>query len=124
MRVKGGYSKHRKKVKILKLAKGYRGARSKQFRKANEATIRAGEHAFAGRKIRRRDLRRLWITRINAALSKLSEDQIKYSRFINGLKKANISLDRKSLAELAYSDLEAFSKVLEKVKPYIQKIQK
>jgi len=114
MRIKGGPRGHRKKVKLLNRALGYRGARSKLFKKANEAVIRAGEHAFAGRKIRRRDLRRLWIARINGALN---GENVLYSRFVPALKKANIKLDRKSLAELAYSDTDAFKAVVALVKP-------
>ncbi|MBU0650083.1 50S ribosomal protein L20 [Patescibacteria group bacterium] len=117
MRIKGGPRGHQKKVKVLTAAKGYRGARSRQFRKANEAVVRAGEHAFAGRRIRRRDIRRLWIARLNGALV---EEQIKYSRFIAGLKKANILLDRKSLSELAYTDLDAFKAVVATVKPHLK----
>jgi large subunit ribosomal protein L20 len=119
MRIKGGPRGHRKKVKVLAQAKGYRGARSKQFRKANEAVVRAGEHAFAGRKIRRRDFRRLWIARINGALS---QEGIMYSRFAAGLKKSEIMLDRKSLSELAYSDIGAFKKVVDIVKPHISSL--
>lgn len=116
MRIKGGPRGHRKKVKVLARASGYRGARSKLFRKANEAVIRSGEHAFAGRKIRRRDMRRLWIARINGALT---SEGIMYSRFIAGLKKADITLDRKTLSEMAYSDIEAFKKIVESVKPHL-----
>ncbi|HAZ29734.1 TPA: 50S ribosomal protein L20 [candidate division WWE3 bacterium] len=116
MRIKGGPRGHRKKVKLLGLAKGYRGARSKLIKKANEAVVRSGEHAFAGRKIRRRDFRRLWISRINAALR---QEDIMYSRFIAALKKGQVTLDRKTLAELAYSDLEAFQAVVKSVKSYL-----
>lgn len=117
MRIKGGPRGHRKKVKVLTAARGYRGARSKQFRKANEAVVRAGEHAFAGRRIRRRDFRRLWVARLSGALS---SEGIMYSRFIAGLKKANVLLDRKSLAELAYSDMDGFKAVLDVVKPHLK----
>ncbi len=116
MRIKGGPRGHQKKVKVLAGARGFRGARSKQFRKANEAVVRAGEHAFAGRKIRRRDMRRLWIARLSGALA--GENRM-YSRFIAGLKKAKIELDRKSLSELAYSDMDGFKAVLEVVKPHL-----
>jgi len=116
MRITGGPRGHRKKVKLLGKARGYRGARSKLFKKANEAVVRAGEHAFAGRRVRRRDMRRLWVARINGALT---AENIMYSRFIAGLKKANIELDRKSLAELAYSDLDGFKAVIETVKPHL-----
>ncbi|HLC93449.1 MAG TPA: 50S ribosomal protein L20 [Patescibacteria group bacterium] len=112
-RVKGGPRGHRKHVKILKLAKGYRGTRSKLFKRANEAVVRAGEHAFAGRRQRRRDLRRLWIMRINGALT---SHEIKYSKFMDGLKKVKIELDRKNLSEMAINDEHAFKKVVERVK--------
>ncbi len=117
MRIKGGPRGHRKKVEVLNRARGYRGARSKLFRKANEAVVRAGEHAFAGRRMRRRDIRRLWITRLSGALS---SENIMYSRFIAGLKKAGIELDRKSLSELAYTDMAGFKTVLEVVKPHLK----
>jgi large subunit ribosomal protein L20 len=117
MRIKGGPRGHRKKVKLLGLARGYRGARSKLLKKANEAVVRSGEHAFAGRKIRRRDFRRLWIARLSGALS---TENILYSRFIAGLKKAGIALDRKSLSELAYSDTEGFKAVLDTIKPHLK----
>jgi len=119
MRIKGGPRGHRRKVKLLGLARGYRGARSKLLKKASEAVVRSGEHAFAGRKIRRRDFRRLWIARLNGALS---TENIMYSRFIAGLKKARIVLDRKSLSELAYSDVDSFKKVLDIVKPHIPSV--
>jgi len=108
-RVKGNRKDHRKHKQILKLTKGFRGTRSKLFKRANEAAVRAGEHAFAGRKQRRRDLRRLWITRINAALT---EHGIKYSRFIYALNKSEISLNRKTLSEMAISDSKAFADIV------------
>ena len=116
-RVKGGPRKHAKHIKIRALAKGYRGARHRLFRKANEAVVRAGEHAFSGRKQRRRDFRRLWISRINAALS---QHDIKYSRFIKGLTLAKIDLNRNMLAEMAATDEKAFALVIEKVKVYLK----
>ncbi|MBU1133100.1 50S ribosomal protein L20 [Patescibacteria group bacterium] len=112
-RVKGGPSAHKRHKKILKLAKGYRGSRSKLYKRAKEATIRAGEHAFAGRKIRKRDIRRLWIKRLNAALTPF---EIQYSRFIAGLKKSKIDLNRKMLSEIALNDPEGFKEIVEKVK--------
>jgi large subunit ribosomal protein L20 len=115
-RVKGGPRGHRKHIKIIALAKGYRGTRSKHFKRANEAVVRAGEHAFAGRRLRRRDIRRLWITRINGALT---SHNIKYSRFIAGLKKAHIELDRKSLAEMAVNDVKGFDKVVAMSREYL-----
>ena len=118
-RVKGGPRGHRRHIKIISQAKGYRMSRSKLFKRANEAVVRAGEHAFAGRRQRRRDMRKLWIMRINGALY---DHGVKYSRFINALKKANINLDRKTLAEMAVNDTAAFDKVLETVKGGISKI--
>jgi large subunit ribosomal protein L20 len=112
-RVKGGPRAHSRHKKILKLAKGYRGTRSKLYKRANEAVLRAGEHAFHGRKKRRRDLRRLWITRLNAALTK---HNIQYSRFIKALKDAKIELNRKMLSQLAIEDENAFNKIVDQVK--------
>lgn len=114
-RVKGGPRAHARHKKILKLAKGYRMSRNRLFRRANEAVIRAGEHAFAGRRIRRRDFRSLWITRISGALTPFD---MNYSTFINGLKTANIELNRKMLSELAIHDPKAFEEVVSKVKGF------
>ena len=108
-RVKGGPKGRRKHKKILKAAKGYQGARSKHFRPAYETYLKAGEYAFAGRKLRKRALRRLWIQRINAALK---PHNLTYSRFINLLKKAHIELDRKILAEIALEDPQTFKKIV------------
>lgn len=116
-RAKGGFKTRRSHKKVIKLAKGYRGSRNSLFKRANEAVIRAGEHAFAGRKIRRRDLRSLWIARINGALS---SHNINYSVFMHGLKKANIDLNRKVLSELAISDPKAFEQIVIKVKTTIK----
>jgi large subunit ribosomal protein L20 len=112
-RVRGGPRARQRHKKVLKLAKGYRESRSKTFKRANEAVIRAGEHAFAGRKQRKRQMRRLWIVRINGALTKYD---VKYSRFIKGLKDAKIDLNRKVLSDLAIHDPQTFEKVVEKVK--------
>lgn len=112
-RVKGGPRTRRIHKKVLKLAKGYRGTRSKLFKRANEAVIRAGEHEFEGRKQRKRDMRRLWIVRISAALM---DKDIKYSRFIAALKRAEINLNRKALAEMAIHDPEGFEAVVMQAK--------
>ena len=112
-RATGGPRAHLRHKKVIKQAKGYRGTRSKLYRRAKEATVRAGEHAFAGRKLRKRDMRRLWIKRINAALTPY---EIQYSRFIAGLKKAKIDLNRKMLSEIALNDPEGFKEIVEKVK--------
>jgi len=112
MRVKGGPASRRKHKKILKATKGYRMTRSKLWRSAHEAYLHAGNYAFAGRRLRRRDFRKLWITRINAALTPFD---IKYSRFIKMLADKRIKLNRKSLAELALNDPKAFESLVKKV---------
>lgn len=111
-RVKGGARASRKHKKIIKLAKGYRGTRSTNYKRASEAVLRAGEHAFRGRRKRPGNFRKLWISRINAALTK---HNIMYSRFISGLKKSNIDLNRKMLSEIAIHDPKAFDEIVEKV---------
>lgn len=112
-RVKGGMSTRAGHKKVLKLAKGYWMSRHKQFKKAKEAVLHAGEYAFSGRKNRKRDFRSLWITRLNAALS---ETGINYSGFIAGLKKNKIELDRKVLAQIAVEQPESFKEIVAKVK--------
>ena len=112
-RVKGALSTRKRHKKILKLAKGYRGAKSKLYRVANQAVMKSLSYAYVGRKNKKRDFRRLWITRITAAC-KLND--INYSRFINGLKKADIALNRKMLAEIAVNDPKAFTALVEKAK--------
>ncbi|MGB9707322.1 MAG: 50S ribosomal protein L20 [Microgenomates group bacterium] len=101
--------KHRK---ILKMAKGYRMTRHKQFKKAMEAVLHAGEYAFAGRKRKKRDFRRLWIIRLNAALRNLG---LKYSQFIKKLKEKKVQLDRKILAKIAVEKPTIFKKIVEKI---------
>lgn len=112
-RVKGGMNAKRKHNKVLKLAKGFRGARSKQYRVAKQSVMRALTESYRGRKERKRQFRELWITRINAAC-RLND--ISYSKFMYGLKKAQIILNRKMLAELAVSDEKAFAKLAETAK--------
>ncbi len=112
-RVKGALSTRKRRKKILKLAKGYRGGKSKLFRTANEAVMKSLTYAYTGRKLKKRDFRRLWITRISAGAN---ANGMNYSRFINGLKKANINMNRKMLSELAICDKEAFSALCEKAK--------
>ena len=107
-RVKSGVTAHRRHKKILKLAKGYRGARSKQFRKANELVMKALAYAYRDRRAKKGDFRRLWITRINAAARM---NGISYSRLMNGLTKAGVEVNRKMLADLAVSDAAAFAKL-------------
>ena len=112
-RVIGATTTRRRHKKILKLAKGYFGGKSKLYRTANEAVMKSLQYAYIGRKLKKRDFRSLWITRISAAAQ---ANGINYSRFINGLKKANIDLNRKVLAELAVSDPAAFAAIAEKAK--------
>ncbi|MBR3494038.1 MAG: 50S ribosomal protein L20 [Clostridia bacterium] len=112
-RIKRAVNAQKKKRKIMKMAKGYWGAKSKQYRAATEQVRRSLRYAYKGRKLRKRDFRRLWITRINAA-SRLNG--MSYSTFINGLKKANIEVNRKMLADLAVNDAAAFAKLVELAK--------
>ncbi len=116
-RAKRGFKARRRRNKILKLAKGYRGARSKLFRSATEAVDRALNYAFRDRKVKKRDFRALWISRINAAAR---DNGLSYSRLVHGLKKAEIGLDRKILAQLAVVDPAGFSAVVEKAKAQLQ----
>ncbi len=115
-RIKGGLNAKKKHNRVLKLAKGYRGARSKQYRVAKQSVMRALTSSFAGRKQKKRELRRLWIARINAAarLNGLS-----YSKFMFGLKSAGIDLNRKMLSEMAISDPEGFATLVETAKSKI-----
>ena len=112
-RIKGAMMTRKRRKKTLKLAKGYFGAKSKLFRTAKQAVMKSGQYAYIGRKQRKRDFRRLWITRISAAC-KLNG--MNYSTFMNGLKKAGIEMNRKMLAELAVSDAAAFTTLAEKAK--------
>jgi large subunit ribosomal protein L20 len=113
MRVKTGTVRRRRHKKILKMAKGFYSGRRKHFRKAKEQVERSLVYAFRDRKQKKRDFRKLWIVRINAAC-RLND--ISYSRFINGLKKAGIELDRKILADLAMNEPETFAKIVEQAK--------
>lgn len=112
-RVKGAMMTRKRRKKTLKLAKGYFGAKSKLFKTAKEAVMKSGQYAYIGRKQRKRDFRRLWITRISAAAKSCG---MNYSRFMNGLKKAGIDLNRKMLADLAVNDKAAFAALAEKAK--------
>ncbi|MEE1186164.1 MAG: 50S ribosomal protein L20 [Acutalibacteraceae bacterium] len=103
--VKGAMMTRKRRKKTLKLAKGYFGAKSKLFRTAKEAVMKSGQYAYIGRKQKKRDFRRLWITRISAACK---ANGINYSTFMNGLNKANVEINRKMLAEIAVSDAEGF----------------
>jgi len=105
-RVKGAVTTRRRRNKVLKLAKGYWGSKSKHFKMAKQAVMKSGNYAFAGRKMKKRDFRSLWITRISA---QAKVNGMNYSQFMHGLKVAGINLNRKMLAELAVSDKEAFA---------------
>ena len=111
-RVKGALNARKKHKKVLKMAKGYYGARSKQYRAAKQAVMRAMAHAFAGRKQTKREFRRLWITRINAA-ARLHN--MSYSQLMFGLKQAGIDINRKMLAEMAVNDAAAFAKLAQSI---------
>ncbi|NCN03647.1 MAG: 50S ribosomal protein L20 [Candidatus Pacebacteria bacterium] len=113
-RVKSGYTRHRRHKKVLSLTKGFRGTNNRLYKRAKEALLHAGQYAFIGRKLRKRDFRRLWITRINAGLKSM-EAKLSYSRLIKALKDNQVELNRKMLADLAVSDFNAFRKVIEKV---------
>ncbi len=108
MRVKRGFKARRRRKKVLKLAKGFRGGRSKLFRTATDAVDKALMYSYRDRRVRKRDFRRLWITRINAAAR---INNLSYSKFIRGLKLAGVELDRKVLAEMAVSDPSGFAKI-------------
>lgn len=112
-RVKGALATRKRRKRVLKLAKGYFGAKSKLFRTANEAVMKSLTYAYSGRKQKKRDFRRLWITRISAA-AKLNG--INYSQFMNGLKKAGVEMNRKMLSEIAIADPDTFTALVEKAK--------
>ncbi|MEH6456878.1 MAG: 50S ribosomal protein L20 [Cocleimonas sp.] len=112
-RVKRGVTARAKHKKVLKKAKGYYGARSRVFRVATQAVTKAGQYAYRDRRQKKRQFRRLWIVRINAAARMFD---LSYSRFMDGLNKANIEVDRKMLADLAVNDIDAFEQIAEKAK--------
>ena len=112
-RIKGAMMTRKRRNKTLKLAKGYYGAKSKHFKMAKQQVMKSGNYAFAGRKQKKRDFRRLWITRISAAVKMHG---MNYSTFMNGLKKAGITLNRKMLSELAINDAAAFASLVETAK--------
>jgi len=112
-RIKGALMTRKRRKKVLKLAKGYFGAKSKHFKMAKQAVYKSGQYAYIGRKQRKRDFRALWITRISAAC-KLNG--MNYSTFMNGLKKAGITLNRKMLSEMAINDAAAFAQLCEQAK--------
>ena len=113
MRAKTGFTRKRRHKKVLKRTKGMRMSKGRLYKVSKEADLHAGQYAFHGRKLKKRDLRRLWITRINAALT---EHDISYSKFIHALKKAQIEIDRKILADLALTDTKTFKFIVKKAK--------
>jgi len=116
-RIKRAINSRKKHKKILKLAKGYYGGKSKLFKTANESVIRALRNGYIGRKLKKRDFRKLWIARINAA-SRLSD--LSYSRFMNGMKLSGIDINRKMLSEIAIHDPKAFAELVEVAKKQLQ----
>ena len=114
-RARAGAARHRRKVRILRQAKGYRGGRSKQFRLAREAVLRAGATAYRDRRARKRDFRALWITRLSAACKARG---IQYSRLIYGLNAANVTINRKMMSEIAIADPHAFDAIAELAKKH------
>ena len=112
-RIKGAMMTRKRRNKVLKLAKGYYGSKSKLFKTAKQAVMKSGNYAYVGRRLRKRDMRSLWIARINAGAR---ANGLSYSKFMHGLKLANIDLNRKSLAEIAVSDAVTFAKLAETAK--------
>lgn len=115
-RVKGALHTRKRRKRVLKLAKGYRGAKSKQFRTAKQAVMKSGVYSYIGRKLRKRDFRRLWIARINAATR---INGMSYSTFMHGLKLAEIDVNRKMLAEMAVNDAAGFAQLVDAAKAKI-----
>ncbi|MCL1830248.1 MAG: 50S ribosomal protein L20 [Oscillospiraceae bacterium] len=116
-RVKGAVTTRKRRNKVLKLAKGYYGSKSKHFKMAKQAVMKSGQYAYVGRKQRKRDFRRLWITRISAGCR---QNGTNYSTFMNGLKKSGIQLNRKMLSEMAINDSTAFSSLVVTAKQALQ----
>lgn len=114
-RVKTGVVRRRRHKKLLARTKGFRGANTRLYKRAKEADLHAGQYAYVGRKLRKRDMRTLWIVRINAALKTLG-DGVNYSRFVQMLKKANVVLDRKILADIAATDFTSFKRIVDQVR--------
>jgi large subunit ribosomal protein L20 len=116
-RVKGGPKTRRYHKKILSMAKGYYSGRRRSYKVAAKAVEKALEHSYKDRRLKKRDFRALWITRINAAVRMFG---LTYSQFMGALKKANVLLNRKALADIAYNDINVFQKIVEKVKPFVK----
>ena len=118
MRIKRGVNAHKKRVKILKAAKGYRGSKSKLYRVAREAVMKSGNYAYVGRKNKKRDFRKLWIARINAGAR---EHGLSYSQMMHGLKLAGVEPNRKVLSDIAIADKAGFAKLAEQAKNALAK---
>ncbi len=112
-RVKRGVTSHRRHKKVLELTKGHRGGRSKLVKEAKSSLLHAGQYAYAGRKLRKREMRKLWITQLGIAVK---NEGLNYSKLISGLKSKNINLDRKILADLAVNHLDDFKKIVAEIK--------
>lgn len=114
-RVKTGVTRRKRHKKVLKQTKGFRGTNNRLYKRAHEALLHAGKYAYIGRKLRKRDMRKLWIMRISAAVKQV-DASLNYSTFMQQLKKANVQINRKMLAELAFTDFEAFKNIVAAVK--------
>lgn len=114
-RTKTGFTRHRRHKKVLDMTKGFRGTNNRLYKRAKEALLHAGQYAYVGRRLRKRDFRALWITRISAGLKQIDET-LQYSRFINMMKKADVQINRKMLSELASTDFTAFTSVVKQVR--------
>lgn len=114
-RTKTSVVRHKRHKKVLKLTKGFRGTNNRLYKRAKEALLHAGQYAYIGRKLRKRDIRQLWITRITAAVKQIGES-LNYSRFIKALKTAKIELNRKMLSEIAVKDFDTFKEIVAKTK--------
>ena len=112
-RVKGAMMTRKRRKKVIKLAKGFWGSKKNHYKMANQQVMKSGVYAYVGRKLKKRDFRRLWISRISAACK---QNDINYSRFMNGLKRAGVSLNRKMLSEIAISDSQGFAALVENAK--------
>lgn len=113
-RTKTSITRRKRHKKVLDLTKGFRGTNNRLYKRAKEALLHAGQYAYVGRKLRKRDMRKLWIVRITAAVKQVSES-LNYSRFIKGLKTAKIELNRKMLSEIAVKDFDAFKEIVAKI---------
>lgn len=114
-RTKTGVTRRRRHKKVLSQTKGFRGANTRLYKRAHEALLHSGQYAYIGRKLRKRDFRKLWIMRLSAAIKEVDPD-LNYSRFMHGLKKANITINRKMLADMAVNDFDSFTTIVQQVR--------